>query len=382
MENHHAILNVLDQVPSPSFVVDETKLRQNALICNKIRQESGAIILLALKGFSMFSVFDQLLPYLDGSTASSLHEAKLGHDYFGTQHHHIFSPAFKASEWDEISRYCTHVSFNSPSQWAQFKPKISPLMSPGLRLNPEHSEVKTALYDPCHPNCRLGITKAELERMDITGIEGFHIHSLCESQFPALERTVAVIEEKFGNYLNGLKWLNLGGGHHITTPDYDREGLIALVKRLKNQYDLEIILEPGEAVALNTGYYVSEVLDILDRQPKHAIIDGSASTHLPDVLEMPYRPHILGSHPEGKTPHSYRLGGTTCLAGDHIGTYSFDKPLKIGQKLVFTDMAHYTMVKTTTFNGVALPSIGRIDQDGQFSLQKTFGYSDFAGRLS
>jgi len=382
MENHHPILNALDEIPSPSFVLDESKLLKNALLCDQIRQESGAVILLALKAFSMYSVFDQLLPYLDGTTASSLHEAKLGHEQFSTQHHHIFSPAFKASEWDEISRYCTHVSFNSATQWKTFKSRITPFMSPGLRINPEHSEVKTALYDPCHPNCRLGITHKELENIDLDGIDGFHFHTLCESQFPELERTVTIIEEKFGEYLHNLKWLNLGGGHHLTDPNYDRAGLITLIKRLKDTYNLEVILEPGEAIALNAGYFITEVLDILDRHPKHAILDCSASTHLPDILEMPYRAHILGSYNENKTPHNYRLGGLTCLAGDHIGTYAFDKPLKIGQKLIFTDMAHYTMVKTNTFNGIKLPSICRLDVNGNITQLKNFDYADFFSRLS
>ena len=300
MDNHHALLNRLQECPSPCFVVDEAKLAKNGTYCQEIRDKTGAIILLALKGYAMTGTFNTLRPYLDGTTASSLHELRCGAEHMPSLHQHIFSPAFIESEWDDIQRYASHISFNSLSNWEQFKDRSNPLLSVGLRINPEHSEVTTELYDPCKTNSRLGCLASELEAANLEGIEGFHFHTLCQSQFPELQRTVEVIESKFSKYLHQLKWLNLGGGHHLTDPNYDRDSLCHLINRLQKKYNLTVILEPGEAIALNAGYFVCTVVDILNRSKKQVILDTSASTHLADILEMPFRPHILGSHDANK----------------------------------------------------------------------------------
>lgn len=383
---------ITEHVPSPSFIVDQIKLENNLKLLKKVQDESGCKIILALKGFAMFSFADLILQYLPGTTASSLNEAKLAKFDFGGEVH-ACAPAYHPEEIDELLDYCNHVTFNSFKQWELYKEKcLKKNVKAGLRINPEHSEVKTEIYDPCAKGSRLGITLNQFEGKDLSGISGLHFHTLCELNSDALERTLKVVEEKFGKYFKNIKWVNFGGGHHITRKDYDVKRLISIIKDFKSKYNLEVYLEPGEAIGLNTGVLVSSVLDLIENNGiQIAILDTSATCHMPDVLEMPYRPNIidptsieqtLALHPNEK-PYTYRLGGMSCLAGDVIGDYSFDQKLKIGDRLVFLDMGHYTMVKTTMFNGVNLPSIVKCNSEtGKFEVVKTFGYEDFKNRLS
>lgn len=370
-------------IPSPCFLVDQEALERNLATLALVQEESGAKILLALKGFSMFSTFSTLNTVLYGTCASSVDEARLGREEFGGEVH-TFSPAYSEETIREVLAVSDHVVFNSMGQWQRFKSlcqEKADTVQFGLRLNPEHSETKTALYDPCRPGSRLGIRQDDLKGADLTGISGLHFHTLCEQDSYALERTLAAVEQKFGNYLPAMQWLNFGGGHHITRPDYNVEHLCTLIRRFRDRYNVTIYLEPGEAVALNAGVFVSTVLDITHNDEDIAILDASASAHLPDVLEMPYRPHIIGAASPHQKKHTYRLGGISCLAGDVIGDYSFDAPLSVGDKLIFTDMAHYTMVKTTTFNGVRLPTIA-LNNRGTIKIIRKFGYEDFKTRLS
>lgn len=373
----------LAKVPSPCFVVDQEAIENNLAVLDSVQKKTGAKILLALKAFAMFSIFPVLNKILAGTCASSVDEARLGREEFGGEVH-TFSPAYGEQTLKQILKLSDHVTFNSVSQWQRFKPLCEEFGSQvkfGLRLNPEHSEVKTSIYDPCAPGSRLGIRKVDLEGSDLAGISGLHFHTLCENDSFAFERVLGVIEEKFGRYCEAASWVNLGGGHHISNPNYDVEHLCTLINRFKQKYDVDVYLEPGEAVALNAGVFVSTVLDIVHNERDIAILDCSVSTHLPDVLEMPYRPDIVGAGMSDEKKYPYRLAGNSCLAGDVVGDYSFDAPLKIGDKLVFTDMAHYTMVKTTTFNGVRLPAIALADRN-DFRVIKEFGYLDFKGRLS
>ena len=372
--------------PSPAYVVDDALLRRNLELLERVQQESGARILLALKGFALWDAFPLVSRYLVGTTASGQDEARLGAETFGGEVH-AYSPAFSEAEMAVVLQYADHLSFNSPAQWQRHRAAVAAApreVSCGLRVNPEYSEGKVALYDPCAPGSRLGTRAADLEGVDLAGLDGLHFHTLCEQDSDALERTLAAFEEKFGRYLRGLAWVNFGGGHHITRPDYDVERLVRVIRDFKARHPhLEVYLEPGEAIALNTGYLVCTVLDIVENDGAIAILDTSATAHMPDVLEMPYRPEILGAGEPGEKAHTYRLGGLTCLAGDVVGEYSFDAPLAIGDRLVFTDMAHYTMVKTTTFNGMRLPSICRIDEASrEVRTVKTFGYEDYRQRLS
>lgn len=374
----------LNKFPSPSFVVDEKLLIRNLEILDSVQQRTGAHILLALKGFSMHSTFPLVGKYLKGITSSSLNEARLGYEKMGKEVH-AYVVAYQEHEFDSFMGYCDHLVFNSFSQWAKYKDKVQAnpkKISCGIRINPEHSETETPLYDPCYIGSRLGVTLANFKPDELDGLEGIHFHTLCQKGSDALERTFKVIEEKFGPYLHKMKWINFGGGHHITRPGYDIDKLVDLINYVKETYDVQVYLEPGEAVALNTGYLVATVLDLVDNGMNLAILDTSASCHMPDVLEMPYRPEIIGSGEAGEHPYTYRLGGMTCLAGDVIGDYSFPEPLKPGDKLVFTDMAIYSMVKTTTFNGVNLPSIVLFNEDEGIKHVKHFGYEDFASRLS
>lgn len=374
----------LNKFPSPSFVVDEKLLIRNLEILDSVQQRTGAHILLALKGFSMHSTFPLVGKYLKGITSSSLNEARLGYEKMGKEVH-AYVVAYRDQEFDAFMNYCDHLVFNSFSQWAKFKEKVQAnpkKISCGIRINPEHSETETPLYDPCYIGSRLGVTLANFKPEELDGLEGIHFHTLCQKGSDALERTFKVVEEKFGPHLHKMKWINFGGGHHITRPGYDIDKLVGLINYVKNTYDVQVYLEPGEAVALNTGYLVATVLDLVDNGMNLAILDTSASCHMPDVLEMPYRPEIIGSGEAGEYPYTYRLGGMTCLAGDVIGDYSFKEPLKPGDKLVFTDMAIYSMVKTTTFNGVNLPSIVLFNEDEGIKHVKHFGYEDFASRLS
>ncbi|MFO7558937.1 MAG: carboxynorspermidine decarboxylase [Desulfobacterales bacterium] len=385
MDSNRSIALDLDLVPSPCFVVDESALKRNLNILKKVQESSGCSILLALKGFAMFRTFPLLRKTLKGICASSPHEARLGFEEFGGEVH-ACAAAFSESDMQELVLICDHIVFNSFSQWNRFKPlvqKSNRKISCGIRVNPEHSEVKVTLYDPCSPGSRLGVRKDQFREDSLSGISGLHFHTLCEQNADALERTLAVIEEKFGKYLSEMKWINFGGGHHITRKDYDLDLLCRIIKDFRKRYNLDVYLEPGEAVALNAGVLVASVLDIIHNDIAIAILDTSAATHMPDVLEMPYRPEIEGAGIPGEKPHTYRLGGPSCLAGDVIGDYSFSRPLEIGSKLIFLDMAHYSMVKTTTFNGIQLPSIALYKPEkNEFTIIREFGYQDFRNRLS
>ena len=370
-------------ISTPYFLVDETRLVQNLEILRQVADQAGCKILLAQKAFSMFSCYPLLRRYLAGSTASGLYEARLGKEHFGGETH-VFSPAYKPEEFEELLTYADHFVFNSPRQLQKFGPAARAAgKAVGLRVNPECSTQEGhAIYDPCAPGSRLGTTLANFDESLLPLLDGLHFHTLCEQNSDDLETTVAAFEEKFGKYLHGLKWINLGGGHHITRKDYDRERLVRIVKHLKDTYQVEVYLEPGEAVVLNAGFLVTSVLETLHNGMDIAILDTSAACHMPDVLEMPYRPPLQNSGESGEKAYTYRLGGPTCLAGDVIGDYSFDAPLNEGDRLVFEDMALYTMVKTNTFNGMPLPAIIWRDANGEEKLVKTFGYEDFKNRLS
>ncbi len=378
----------IKSLPTPCYLVDERLLKKNLEILQSVEDRTGCSILLAQKGFSMFSVYPLIAKYLKGVTSSSLFEARLGYEEMGREVH-IYAPAYIEEEFDDILKYCDHIVFNSFEQWSRYKNRVKAHNSSstgkvgcGLRINPEYSEVEVPLYNPCYANSRLGITLANFRTDELEGIEGLHFHTLCEQGSDTLERTVKVVDEKFGKYIKGMKWLNMGGGHHITKPGYDIEALVRSIMYFKEKYGVQVYLEPGEAIALNTGFLVASVLDIVDNGMKICILDASAACHMPDVLEMPYRPEIIGAGQPGTYEHTYRLGGNTCLSGDIIGDYSFKEPLKPGDRLVFCDMAHYTMVKNNTFNGVNLPSIALYNEEEGVKLVKKFGYGDFRNRLS
>ena len=372
----------INKVKTPYYIVDEKRLIKNLELLKNIEEKAGCHILLAQKAFSMFSLYPLMGQYLSGTAASGLFEAKLGYEEMGKENH-VFSPAYHEEEFDEILQICDHIILNSFSQWEKFKEKaLKTDKKFGLRINPEHSTQDHAIYDPCSPGSRLGITLANFRPELLDGISGLHFHTLCEQNADALIETLATVEEKFGPYLKQMEWVNFGGGHHITRDDYDVEALISAIKRFKEKYQVKVYLEPGEAVALNTGFLVSNVMDIVDNGIKIAILDASAACHMPDVLEMPYRPRIVGSALPGEKACTYRLGSATCLAGDVIGDYSFDQPLSIGDKLVFCDMAIYSMVKNNTFNGMKLPSIAVARKNSEIDVIRTFGYEDFKMRLS
>lgn len=376
---------ILTLAPSPAYVVDLGKLRANLAVLDDVQRRSGAKILLALKGFAMWSVFPLLRQTLHGVCASSPWEARLGREEFGREVH-SFAAGLKEGDVAELLSTSNHLVFNSFSQLERFRPLWQAergRVSVGLRVNPEHSEGHTPLYDPCAPRSRLGIRRADFEGRSLAGIEGLHFHTLCEQLFEPLGRTAAVFEERFGAFLPQMKWLNLGGGHHLTRQGYDLDRLVKLVRHFREIYDLEVYLEPGEAIALGTGILVGEVLDLVRNGGDIAILDVSVACHMPDVLEMPYRPGIHGGFDPGAKPHTYRLAGPSCLAGDVIGDWSFAQPLAVGDRLAFLDMAHYTMVKNTTFNGVQLPSICAYEPEScELTVVRRFGYQDFKGRLS
>lgn len=382
------------RTPSPCFVIDKAAIEDNLKILNRVQRESGAKVLCALKAFSCWNLAPLVSQYLSGTCASGLHEARLGREEFGGEVH-CYSAAYKESDLVEILKIADHVLFNSFSQWASFKSLAMEAQQKrrelrfGIRINPEHSEGKVALYDPCAPCSRMGVTIAQFKqalRDDpslMEGISGLHFHTLCQQDFPPLQRTLATVEEKFGEYFNRIQWINVGGGHHITREDYQVDELIAMIKDFRARHQLQVYIEPGEAVAIRSGVLVAQVLDVTWNGMAQAILDTSATCHMPDVLEMPYRPDILNAGKPNELTYSYRLGGMTCLAGDIIGDYSFDQPLQTGQRLVFDDMAHYTMVKTTTFNGINLPSIAIWDsRTNELELIRRFGYQDFKTRLS
>lgn len=375
------------ELKTPCFLVQERRIRENLEILKGIEADTGCHILLAQKAFSMYSLYPLIGEYLDGATASGLYEARLGYEEMGKENH-IFSPAYRADEMDEILRYCDHIVFNSPSQLRKYGAKVKAAgRSMGLRINPECSTQEGhAIYDPCAPFSRLGTTletfRQELSEEEIRSLDGLHFHTLCEQNSDDLEVTLKAVEEKFGPYLHEMKWVNFGGGHHITRPDYDRELLKQCIRHMQETYGVEVYLEPGEAVALNAGILLTEVLEIVDNGMKIAILDTSAACHMPDVLEMPYRPPLKDAgacNPE--KPYVYRLAGPTCLAGDVIGDYSFASPLQCGDRLEFQDMAIYTMVKTNTFNGMKLPDIVLEREDGTCEVVRRFGYEDFKMRL-
>ena len=372
------------ELPTPCFLVDENRLVQNLAVLRDVADRTGAKILLAQKAFSMFSAYPLLREYLAGTTASGLFEARLGREEFGGETH-VYSPAYAEGEFQELLQYADHIVFNSFHQWKAYGNLARAAgKSCGLRLNPECSTQPAAhaMYDPCGPTSRLGVTLENFQPELLDGIEGFHFHTLCEQNADDLVRTVDAFEERFGKYMEGMKWLNLGGGHHITRDDYDVETLVQCVNRLREKYGVQIYLEPGEAVALNAGFLVTEVLDVVENGKPVLILDASAACHMPDVLEMPYRPPLRGAGLPDEKPYAYRLAARTCLAGDVIGDYSFDRPIAIGDRLVFEDMAIYTMVKNNTFNGMPLPAIALLRENGEAELLKTFGYADFKGRLS
>lgn len=376
-------IKALGSLPTPCYVIDEAALIRNLETLHYVEQQTGCHVLLAQKAFSAYRVYPLIAEYISGTTASGIFEARLAYEEMGSKQIHVYSPAFKDEDFDSLLTMCDHIVFNSFSQWKHFRQKAlaHPEVSFGLRINPEYSEIETDIYNPCFTNSRLGITLESFEEDELDGISGLHFHTMCEQGADTLERTLRVVEEKFGGYFDRIRWINFGGGHHITRNGYDVQKLIDCINHIRNTYGLEVYIEPGEAVALNAGYLVTSVLDLTKNNMELAIVDTSAACHMPDVLEMPYRPMIIGSGQPGEKPFTYRLGAPTCLAGDIIGDYSFDKPLHVGDKLVFTDMAIYSMVKNNTFNGMPLPSIYLLCRDGSTKLLKRFGYEDFKSRL-
>lgn len=372
----------IDKIPTPYFIVDEKRLIKNLEILQRVEREAGCSILLAQKAFSMFSLYPLVGRYISGTAASGLYEAKLGYEEMDKENH-VFSPAYREEEFEEILELCDHIIFNSFPQWEKFRERaLQTSKKFGIRINPEHSTQNHAIYDPCAPGSRLGVTRANFRPELLEGISGLHFHTLCEQNADALIETLAAVEQKFGAYLAQMEWVNFGGGHHITRADYDVEALIRAIREFREKYGVKVYLEPGEAIALNTGFLVGTVMDIIDNDVKIAVLDVSAACHMPDVLEMPYRPQVVGADLPGSKPFTYRLGTPTCLAGDVIGDYSFDKSLAIGDRIVFCDMAIYSMVKTNTFNGMKLPAIAIADINGEVRTVRTFGYEDFKNRLS
>lgn len=373
---------IVPGLPTPYFVVDESLLIKNLEILKSVCDRAGCKILLAQKAFSMYRTYPLISRYLYGTTASGIHEARLGKEEFPGETH-VFSPAYREDEFEELLTYADHFVFNSPRQVEKFGIRAKKAGKQiGLRINPQCSTQEGhEIYDPCADGSRLGTTLANFDPKQVEILDGLHFHTLCEQNSDDLETTVIEFEKKFGKYLHSMKWLNLGGGHHITRKDYDIEKLINIVKGLKKKYNVEVYLEPGEAVVLNAGFLVTSVMETFNNVIDVAIVDTSAACHMPDVIEMPYRPPLYNSGESGEKKYTYRLGGPTCLSGDVIGDYSFDEPLKEGDKLIFEDMALYTMVKTNTFNGMKLPSIVYRKKDGRFELVRSFGYEDFKSRL-
>lgn len=374
----------INSVETPCYVIDKKLLRNNLEILKSVGERTGAKILLAQKAFSMYSVYPMIKKYLAGTTASGLFEARLGHEEMGGEVH-VYSPAYKEKDFEEILEFSDHIIFNSFSQWNKFKGMVyesGKAVSCGIRINPEYSEIETDIYNPCFAGSRLGVTLEKFDESLLDGIEGLHFHTMCEQGADTLERTLKAVEEKFGKHLSKMKWINFGGGHHITKEGYDIPLMEKCIKHFQEKYDLQVYIEPGEAIALNSGFLISEVLDFVENGGiTNAILDTSAACHMPDVLEMPYRPFVIGSGEAGEKSYTYRFGGPTCLAGDIIGDYSFDKPLEVSDRLVFCDMAIYTTVKNNTFNGMPLPWIYVADDHGEVKLVKVFNYEDFKGRL-
>ena len=372
----------INSLPTPCYVVDEKRIVRNLEILNNVEKRTGCKILLAQKAFSCYHIYPKIREYVSGTACSGLYEARLGYEEMGGENH-VFSAAYRENEIDEMISYCGHIIFNSFSQLDKYRDRVLKAgRKIGLRVNPECSTQEGhEIYDPCSPKSRLGITNANFDRNDLRGVSGLHFHTLCEQNSDALAETLDAVEQKFGDVLSSLEWINFGGGHHITRDDYDIPLLEKCIRRMQDKYGLEVFLEPGEAFALNAGYLVTEILDITRNDMPIAILDTSAACHMPDVLEMPYRPPLFGSGETGSLEYTYRLGSQTCLAGDVIGEYSFDKPLEVGGRLVFGDMAIYSMVKNNTFNGMPLPSILLLKKDGTTETLRSFSYEDFKCRL-
>ena len=372
----------INSLPTPCYVVDEERIVRNLEILNNVEKRTGCKILLAQKAFSCYHIYPKIREYVSGTACSGLYEARLGYEEMGGENH-VFSAAYRENEIDEMISYCGHIIFNSFSQLDKYRDRVLKAgRKIGLRVNPECSTQEGhEIYDPCSPKSRLGITNVNFDRNDLRGVSGLHFHTLCEQNSDALAETLDAVEQKFGDVLSSLEWINFGGGHHITRDDYDIPLLEKCIRRMQDRYGLEVFLEPGEAFALNAGYLVTEILDITRNDMPIAILDTSAACHMPDVLEMPYRPPLFGSGEAGSLESTYRLGSQTCLAGDVIGEYSFDKPLEVGGRLVFGDMAIYSMVKNNTFNGMPLPSILLLKKDGTTETLRSFSYEDFKCRL-
>lgn len=372
----------INSLPTPCYVVDEERIVRNLEILNNVEKRTGCKILLAQKAFSCYHIYPKIREYVSGTACSGLYEARLGYEEMGGENH-VFSAAYRENEIDEMISYCGHIIFNSFSQLDKYRDRVLKAgRKIGLRVNPECSTQEGhEIYDPCSPKSRLGITNVNFDRNDLRGVSGLHFHTLCEQNSDALAETLDAVEQKFGDVLSSLEWINFGGGHHITRDDYDITLLEKCIRRMQDKYGLEVFLEPGEAFALNAGYLVTEILDITRNDMPIAILDTSAACHMPDVLEMPYRPPLFGSGEAGSLEYTYRLGSQTCLAGDVIGEYSFDKPLEVGGRLVFGDMAIYSMVKNNTFNGMPLPSILLLKKDGTTETLRSFSYEDFKCRL-
>lgn len=373
----------IDQVPTPAYVIDEAKLVNNLEILKSVQDRTGCKVLLAQKAFSMYATYPLISQYLAGTTASGLYEAKLGREEFGGEVH-VFAPAFKDADLEEILEIADHIVFNSERQLRKHVDKYRAAgVSVGLRINPECStQGEHALYDPCAAGSRFGVRIDQFSEDLLDLVDGLHFHTLCEQNSDDLKTTLDAVEAKFGPYLHRIKWLNMGGGHHVTREDYDMELLVSSIQHMQEKYGLEVYLEPGEAIALNVGYLVTEVLDIVENGIETLVLDASATCHMPDVLEMPYRPPLRHGFEAGEKAFTYRLSSNTCLTGDIIGDYSFEKPVEIGDKLYFEDMAIYSFVKNNTFNGIGLPSLVLMDQTGDCRIIKSFGYEDFKGRLS
>jgi carboxynorspermidine decarboxylase len=374
----------IDKLPSPCWLLEEKKLRQNLELLREVKEKSGAKILLALKGYALWKSFPLIQKYLDGCCASGLYEAKLAAEEFSREVH-TYSPAFKEEEIEEIAAISHHMVFNSPAQFKYFSQKakeINSKLSLGLRVNPEYSESPKEIYNPCGLNSRLGTTLENFDKSILEACNGLHFHALCEQDSSALENVLKNFEEKFGAYLSKMKWVNFGGGHHITRKGYDVDRLIALIVSFKERYGVEVYLEPGEAIGWETGPLIATILDIVHNGMEIAILDTSAEAHMPDTIIMPYRAEVRGAGKAGEKAHTYRLAGNTCLAGDIMGDYSFDRPLQIGERIFFEDQMHYTMVKATTFNGIKLPSIAIEDINGKIEMVREFTYRDFKERLS
>ena len=385
-----------EKLPTPCYVVDKKKLKQNLTILKQLEQDTGCHVLLAQKAFSMFSLYPLIGDYISGTTASGLFEAQLGYEEMGKENH-VFAPAYKEMDMRELVKICDHVIFNSFAQYEKHRHIIAAYnkevtqgnagskkgVSVGIRVNPECSTQEGhAIYDPCAPGSRLGVTFENFPKELPEDIEGLHFHTLCEQNADDLVTTFRAFEKKFGTYLKQIKWLNMGGGHHITRDDYQLDVLKELICEIRNKYSIEVYLEPGEAIALNAGYLLTEVMDIVHNGMDILILDASAACHMPDVLEMPYRPPLRDGYEAGEKPYTYRLSSMTCLAGDVIGDYSFEHKIEVGNRLVFEDMAIYSMVKNNTFNGMPLPAIALLEENGDAKIVKEFGYEDFKERLS